>query len=293
VLSGRVSQGHWQRLHRGIYATFSGEPGREAVLWAAILWAGPGAMLSHQTAAELARITDRRSQLIHVTIPSERRIATAAGIAIHFSARANKALHPALLPPQTRIEETVLDLAGAASSVDDACAWVARAIGSRRTTQAKLRQAMELRSKMRWRPELTELLSADAAGLHSLLELRYHRDVERPHGLPGGIRQVRFRAGEHNEYRDLLYRAYLTAIELDGRLAHPGDERWTDIRRDNAAAADGIVTLRYGWPDVTKRPCQVAAEVDQVLAGRGFTGARPCSSGCPVGRVVGQYRSPA
>src|SRR5207248_5146337 len=47
----RVRSGRWQRLQRGVYAAFSGDPVRETVLWAALLRAGPGAVLSHQTAA--------------------------------------------------------------------------------------------------------------------------------------------------------------------------------------------------------------------------------------------------
>src|SRR6201999_2129064 len=45
--------GGWTRLDRGIYATGSGPPSRKALLWAALLWAGSGAVLSHETAAEL------------------------------------------------------------------------------------------------------------------------------------------------------------------------------------------------------------------------------------------------
>jgi hypothetical protein len=32
-----LSSGRWQRLHTGVYATFSGEPGRRCALWAAVL----------------------------------------------------------------------------------------------------------------------------------------------------------------------------------------------------------------------------------------------------------------
>jgi hypothetical protein len=202
---------------------------------------------------------------------------------VHYSARAREALHPAKLPPQTRIEETVLDLAGAAKTFDEACAWVTRSLQRGLTTQAGLAHYFELRPRIRWRDELAELLTLHAAGLHSVLELRYRRDVERPHGLPRATRQARFRRGDHNEYRDVRYEAYLTAVELDGELAHMGEAWRRDARRDNAAAADGIVTLRYGWFDVTKSPCQVAAEVARVLARRGFAGARPCSPSCPVG----------
>jgi hypothetical protein len=283
AINSKLRIGRWQPMYRGVYATFSGEPTRLAQLWAAVLCAGPGAMLSHQTAAELARLADRPSELLHVTVPITRRVAKTPGIVVHYSTRAREALHPARLPPQTRIEETVLDLASAAQTFDDACGWVTRSLQRGLTTQASLAYYFGLRPKIRWRSELAELLTLDAAGLHSVLEVRYRRDVERPHGLPSGTRQARFRRGDHNEYRDVLYEAYLTAVELDGELAHIGEARRRDARRDNAAAADGIFTLRYTWFDVTKSPCQVAAEIARVLTRRGFAGARPCSPSCPVG----------
>ncbi len=283
VITSRLRYGRWQRLQRGVYATFSGEPPRMAVLWAAVLSAGPGAMLSYRTAAELGRLSDTPSDLVHVTVPHDRRVARTPGIMIHTSRRADKAIHPVLLPPQTRIEETVLDLASCAASLDNAIAWVTTGLGRRLTTQAKLGQALELRSRMRWRPELAELLTADAAGLNSVLEWRYHRGVELPHNLPARRRQVKTAVNGHVRYRDLLYDAYELIVELDGRLAHPADTRRNDSSRDNAAAAEGKITLRYGWVAVTKTPCVVAAEVARVLLLRGYADARPCSASCPVG----------
>src|SRR5262249_36107150 len=162
-----------------------------------------------------------------------------------YSARASEARHPARLPPQTRVEETILDLTDAARTVDDACAWVFRGLQRRKTTQDNLARAPDRRARMRWRAELSQRAAPHAAGLHSILERRYHKDVERPHGLPIGERQSRYRRGDHNEYRDVFYAAFLTAIELDGRLTHPGETRWQDIGRDNAATADGIITLRH------------------------------------------------
>jgi hypothetical protein len=46
AIRARVRTGRWQLMHRGVHATFSGEPSRIAVLWAAVLYAGTGAMLS-------------------------------------------------------------------------------------------------------------------------------------------------------------------------------------------------------------------------------------------------------
>lgn len=284
VIAARLDRGSWQRLFPGVYAGFSGEPARAAMLWAAVLHAGPGAMLSHQTAAELDHLTDATSSRMHLTVPRCRRVRGGPGLAIHYSARAAQAVHPARNPPRTRIEETVLDLWESAGSLDDAVSWVARGLGRRLTTQPKLRQAAYARKRVRRRPLLAELLSPDAAGQHSILEHRYVRDVERPHNLPAGTRQARADRGDRTEYRDTLYEEYGLIVELDGRLAHPGDTRWADIARDNAAAAEGLTTLRYGWLPVTGSPCQVAAEVAKLLTVRGYAGARPCSVGCPVGR---------
>jgi hypothetical protein len=53
---------------------------------------------------------------------------------------------------------------------------------------------------------------------------------------------------------------------------------WRDKRRDNANAAQGIVTLRFGLLDLGDRSCQTAADVAAVLRMHGWTGdARPCS----------------
>ncbi len=284
VFRSRLRRGSWQRLHPGVYAVFSGEPNREAMLWAAVAYAGPGAVLSHQTAAELAGLSDTASSLIHVTVPAVRRVTKRAGLALHVSSRAAAAVHPARMPPQTRVEETILDLWQAAASLDDAVGWVTRGVGRRLTTQERLRRAASARSRIRWRAQLNELLSPDAAGIHSVLEYRYVRHVERPHRLPASRRQAHARRDGKSQYRDLLYEAYATAIELDGQVAHPLESRWRDIHRDNAASATGITTMRYGWRDVTSTPCHVAAEIAGVLAAHGYTGARPCSADCPVGK---------
>jgi hypothetical protein len=283
TVRSKVRHGGWQRLYSGVYATFSGPVPRSAILWAATLRAGPGAMLSYGTAAELCGLADSPSGLIHLTLPASRRAIAIPGAIVHRSRRADHARHPVLAPARTRTEETVLDLAGAAASVDDACAWIARAVGRGLTTPARLQEAMGLRGRMRWRSELSEMLSDDQAGVHSALEHRYLTDVERRHELPRGVRQARVRRGPRTEYRDVLYEDYGVAVELDGRAAHPEERRWADIHRDNAAAADGVLTLRYGWFDVTQRPCWVAAQVARVLSGRGYAESRPCTPACPVG----------
>jgi predicted transcriptional regulator of viral defense system len=280
----RIERNRWQQLYRGVYATFTGPPPRETWLWAAVLRAGNGAVLSHQTAAELHGLVDAPAESIFVTVPSTRRITT-PGIVIRMSGRIAEATQPNREPPRTTLEETVLDLAQLARSFDDACGWITRACGRRLTTEEKLRAALASRKKMRWRTELDDVLAAAGDGIHSVLEYRYVRDVERAHGLPRSGHQVRVVIDGKTVYRDAYYEEYQVAVELDGRLAHPDDERWRDSQRDNKARAQGVQTCRYGWRDVYGNPCETALLQAQILRQHGWRGSpRPCSAGCPVGR---------
>lgn len=284
----RLRAGDWQRLYRGVYVTFTGEPGREAVLWAALRRAGPAAVLSHYTAAELSQLAARPSPLVHVTVPRQQHVREIPGVVIHRSSRIEAARHPTLMPPRTRIEETTLDLAGTAAGLDDAFGWLARACGGRQTTPDLLRAALGQRARMRWRAELTAALTDIGDGAHSVLELRYVRRVERAHRLPRAQRQARIVRDGRTQYRDALYAEFGVAVETDGEVAHPLQSRWRDQHRDNTGAIEGIVTLRYSWSDVTRRPCQVAGEVAGVLQQRGWRGTpHPCTPACPLANRPG------
>ena len=179
----------------------------------------------------------------------------------------------------------LLDAGLSARTFDDACGWITRACGRWLTTEKKLRDALAVRKKMRWRTELGDVLAAAGDGIHSVLEYRYLRDVERAHGLPRSRHQVRVVIDGKAAYRDAYYEEYQLAVELDGQLAHPEEERWRDSHRDNTASAEGIQTIRYGWRDVYGHPCETALLQARILRRRGWSGTpRPCSKRCPVGR---------
>jgi hypothetical protein len=292
AIDAHLRWGHWQSLYRGVYATFTGEPSRIPILWAAVLRAGSGAILSHQSAAEVDGLAGQPGPVCHVMISSARRLTPLQGgrleqaprIVVHYSARIDQARHPTRLPPRTRVEETTVDLSQAAATLDGALSWLIRACSRRLTTAELLLATMQARPRLRWRTELTNAVSDVGDGAHSILEWRYIRGVERPHGLPPATRQAVSKAGRRTRYLDNRYQGYGVAVELDGRAAHPAEARWRDIHRDNASAGAGIVTLRYGWADVTENPCRVAAEVAQVLRRHGWTGRlRACGPGCVAG----------
>jgi hypothetical protein len=289
-LAAQLRAGRWRRLHNHVYATFTGEPSRAAQLWAAVLRAGRGAVLSHQTAAELQGLGDAGTMPISVTVPADRRVARFDGVRVQVSARVRDARHPTRSPPQTRVEETVVDLTQVAGTLDDALGWLARACGRRLTTPDRLAEAMARRPRLRWRAELASALVDVAEGCHSLLELRYLRDVERRHGLPTASRQVSRRRRGGRWYDDVNYAAYATRVELDGGAGHGDRAGSRDRRRDNAAVVGGDAVLRYGWDDVAGRACATAAEVAAVLRRNGCRRpARACGTACVIKEVSGRH----
>ena len=286
----RLRSGEWRRLHRGAYATFTGEPSREAKLWAAILRVGPGAVLSHETAAEVHGIIDKPVGPIHVSVPAERRPGREKirGVVVHRVRCLVPQWQPPWRLPRTTVEDTVLDLVAKARTFDDAYGWISAAVGRRLTSADLLGKALADRSRIRWRAWISAALRDAADGVHSPLERNYVHGVERAHGLPAARRQARRADGSGTRYLDNLYEGYDLCVELDGRAAHPAESRWRDTHRDNANLLHETQTLRYGWPDATVHRCRTAAEVAGVLRRHGWTGSlRACGPGCPAPGLLG------
>ena len=223
AIVSKVNQGLWQQLHPGVYGAFTGALSREVRLWAAVLYAGPGALLSHETAAEVLGLADRMCPVIHVTIPATRRSGRRTASPIHHSSFDYPRWRPQRgIPPHTFYPETIVDLAAAADNLDAVVAWVSRGIARHLVSEAQLRTAFAVRSRLRWRDEIDEVIERVAGGSHFPLEFRYDRDVERAHGLPAAERQAKFlkRDGTRG-FRDRCYQQYGLIVELDGKEFHP------------------------------------------------------------------------
>lgn len=277
----RLRSRRWQVVHPGVYANFTGEVGYYGRLLAGLLYAGDGAIWSHFTAAEqhgLIKVDQERP----VYMTTARRVRAQPGLVIRrsgaCSARTDKAL-----PPRSTPAHAVVEMVDLAESLDSAAAVIADACQSGFVTTAEISDALWSRPGVRWRQAVRPILADVASGTHSLLEIRYLRDVERRHCLPIGLRQ----RVVGSEFTDVAYVDHGVVVELDGRLHLDPGQRWRDLDRDNRAALRAETTLRYGWTDVTVRPCAVAA---QVLIAQRRSGhpddARPCRPGCPVRSVA-------
>ncbi len=286
----RLASGAWQRVYPGVYATFSGPMPRDARLWAAVRRAGPSAMVSHQTAAEVHGIIDKPVGTdIHVTVPLSRRPAQhrpARGLIVHRSDQSQAQFVGPFNLPRTTVEDTVLDLVAAAPTFDHAYAWIARSVARKLVTVGALRAALAARSRIRWREWLSDALEDAADGVFSSLERRYVRDVERAHRLPKSHHQVRRQFDGKVQYRDNWYADYRVVVEVDGPAYHQNERVQLDKDRDNVnLALDDVKTHRFGPVGVTERACETAALVVATLQHNGWRGSpRPCRRpNCSVG----------
>ncbi|HEY6785819.1 MAG TPA: type IV toxin-antitoxin system AbiEi family antitoxin domain-containing protein [Trebonia sp.] len=292
AIRSKVDSGRWQRVYHGVYATFTGELPRQAHLWAAVLRCGRSAVLSHETAAEVHGLTRGPADAIHVTVPlssNPARLADLAGVVVHRSANWKADTQPPWTLPRTPVNVTVLDLVDCADNVDDAYAWLSRAITERNTTADALRDALAERKKISKRSWLADALTDVSDGVYFPLELRWTRDVQRAHGLPVPTRQVRRQGADGIRFLDNYYAPYGLAVELDGLAFHPAENRDRERYRDNEAIiAVNAKTLRYGFRQVANHPCDQAAQFARALVKNGWDARtlKPCQRPrCPVART--------
>jgi predicted transcriptional regulator of viral defense system len=102
------------RLHQGVYAVGHDRLTRKGYWLAAVLACGPGARLSHRSAAALWELRQSGGGLIDVTVPSRAGRIRRKGIRIHRSGRLGP--HEATERdgiPVTTVARTLLDLADA------------------------------------------------------------------------------------------------------------------------------------------------------------------------------------
>ena len=248
------------RLYPGVYAVGHRVLRVEGRLRAALLYAGPGAVLSHTTAGWWWRMIAAAPRVIHLSAPVKRR--PVPGLRLHHPRRLEMVTHRgfAVTPPRRTLRDMAAllpfdDLRRALAEAEylrlvDA-EHVLRGLGRGRTGSAALRRACEA--------HLPELALAASALEERFLALIDEHGIEAP--------EVNVRVGPFKV--DALWRADRVVVELDGHRAHANPvatER--DRERDLELRRMGFVVLRYTWRQVTDRPERVLADLDAALRGR-------------------------
>jgi len=286
MIHDRVQAGYWQRVHPGVVAMTSGELSRRQREWAAVVYAqsrlreGEWVLIADASAAREYGLITEDPRHVHLLVPHRARVSAPEGVRVR---RTRRRYAKAGCPGWTEIEETVLDLIDQAVSEKTVIDLLIAAI-RQGITPARLLGRAERRKRLRNRGLLLECIARTPDGVESYLELRYHRDVERAHGLPTSSRQSWQRIRGHWIRADCRYPGFGLRVELDGELAHPGRATDSDVLRDNdVVLVSREMTLRFRWFHVVEEPCLAATQTAFGLRLGGWQGMpTPCSEDCRV-----------
>ena len=260
AMAYRVAIGRLHRLYNGVYAVGHRPVSPYAHALAAVLACGPGAALSHGSAATLWGITKHWQSPLEVTARSARR---RPRLHIHRSTtltRRDVTRHYGI--PVTTPARTLLDNTDRLADT-----VLARAVNDLRLARylslADLADLLARHPHTRAANRLCEHLAhPQRPPTRSEFEDAFLPFAKR-YGLPAP--QVNTRVAGHEA--DILFPAHKLVVELDSWQYHSGREQFErDRDRDPDLLAAGIVTVRLTWERFSLTPEREAERLHAILA---------------------------
>jgi very-short-patch-repair endonuclease len=252
-ISRWVDERRLHRIHPGVYAVGHLALGMEARLAAALFYAGPGAALSHVTAAWWWGLLHTEPRRLHVCVPGRRR--SIESVCVHTRKRPQRAWHRRL--PLTPPTETLLDIAGVVRLMELRRA-VAEAEYRRLVTLAEAEAVLG-----RGKPGSAALRAAldchlpQLARTRSRMEEKFVLLCERHPLTPPAVN-----AKVAGWTVDAVWFDERIAVELDSHAAHGTRAAMEeDRRRDLQLRAAGYIVLRYTWRQLTDERDLVIADL--------------------------------
>lgn len=264
MVDARVRRKRLYRLHRGVYVVGPVVPGRAKEM-GAVLACGPGALVSHHSAAGLTDLMHPQSEKepVDVSVCGADR-GRRPGIRPHRVAAFD--LEDATTVdgiPVTTPARTLCDLAGVVDrrTLEQALARAERRglvdreqLAARLDRGAGRRGARVLRALLAGTPEAALTRSAAEERLLTLV---------RRAGLPAPETNAPIDGLEV----DFLWRAHRIAVEVDGFAHHRSRAAFElDRQRDTQLAGRGVHVVRVTWRQIVDRPDMVLARLAATLA---------------------------
>lgn len=261
----RIERGVLHPVHRGVYALGFRLRSKEARWTAAVLACGPGAVLSHRSAARIWGLSPGSSRAIEVT--RTRGWRAPDGVVVHRGPVPADERTEVEGIPVTTVPRTVLDYAVGASRRE-----VERALNQMEVQQ--LRDALSIRDLLARYPRrrgsavVRALLDegAETRGVTKReLEERFAALVER-HGLPRPRRNADLAVRGRPFNVDCLWPDASLVVELDGRAVHDTREAFeADRGRDRLMLADGWRVMRITWAQLRDEEEALVADLRAAL----------------------------
>lgn len=264
MLRTRLERGRLVPLHRGVYAVGHRMLRREGHWLAAVLAAGPGAVLSHREAAALHGLRPADRPSVDVTVAAQRRV---PGVQVHRVARlADDEITLVAGIPVTTIARTLVDLAGILATAS-LRRTLDEAVRSNRFDLRAIEQVMA-RTRQRhgrgtaaMRAALSDLEATRATVTRSVLEERFLALLD-AHALPRPLTNAAIDGIEV----DALWPRERVVAELDGYAYHHTPTAFQrDRERTNDLTLAGFVVLRFTHDHVMRRPQWVAERIVRAL----------------------------
>ncbi len=254
-----IKAGYLTRVLPKVYAVGHTAPSREADLWAAVLYAGPGAMLSHASAAHHRGLIIHPPKLIHVSTPREKVRSIRGLIQVHGERDLTRSKHQGI--PTTTNEQTALDLA----ATED-IKLVRRALAVldyRKELDVKALEAIGGKGRRGTRALNAALQThqPELAYTNGKLEEAFLYLCER-----FDLQVPKFNAMVHGEQVDAYWPEHGLVVEVDGLDNHssPAQIR-TDRRKDLKLRAHGLRVVRYDWDLVKRDPHATSEDLERQL----------------------------
>ncbi len=270
MVRSRVANGRLLPLYRGVYAVGHRRLRRDGHWLAAVLAAGPGAVLSHREAAALHGLRPADRPSVDVTVPARRRL---AGVQVHVVERlAREDVTTVDAVPVTTVARTLVDLAAVVSptalrkALEEAERSHRLDVRAIEAVLARTRGRNGV-SHGRIKAALAELARTGASVTRSRLEDRFLALLD-AHGLPRPSANA-WTAGMEV---DAAWPAARLAVELDGWDSHKTRQAFQrDRTRSNDLQAAGWTILRFTHADIVHRSDETAARVGRMLRDQAAT----------------------
>ena len=253
-INRRLKQGRWDSSYKGVYRLPGVPESWHQKLMAAYLLAGPNAVVSHRSAAQLLRFAGAPEGYLELTLPADRR--SPPGVVFHTTDTLPMSDVVRIGPFKlTSVTRTLIDYGGV---VDEEMVEIALedALHHRKTTLSRISRRLETLSAngRNGAGVLKRVLTKRAPAKRpaaSLFETKFFRML-RELGLPLPERQYEVcHDGEFIARPDYAYPNRKLAIECESREHHEREGDWErDVKRFNELAAVGWPVIRVTWSDL-------------------------------------------
>jgi predicted transcriptional regulator of viral defense system len=266
AIGHRLECGRLHVIHRGVFAVGHQVLSREGHWIAAVLAVGPGAALSHRSAAALWGMRETARGRVDVTVA--RRIRSRSAIQAHLAEIAADELTAARGILVTTPARTLLDLAAVVGP-----RALERAIDEaemlRLTSVLSLADLTGRYSGRPGAPAIRRILDAGRVGAtitRSDLENRFLALLDDV-GLPRPDVNARVEIAGGWVEADCVWHAGGLVVELDGYASHGTRSAFErDRARDRALQVAGWRVVRITWRQLHERPDAVASELSMLLS---------------------------